>query len=227
MPASADPDVDFANQFTRAGQPPPPPADVAARMTDLESLAASARTARNELSTSREVSSRLKADYIANRPVAEKGRFNEANAQAEVDYDNRLVAYYRQKAKQVLLDYDQATWQKTFATTKALVWDTFLEKVVMPEVKRLPHYDFAEKAQKTAAVGRSILDIETDAELLSTKAAEVLALGPPSDGAKLIEQVWFDLDYGSHKSIDAALDAIDAPPDLKSLWAKFLTSGSN
>src|SRR5262249_41662402 len=84
---------------------------------------------------------------------------------------------------------------------------------------KISTYESANDYQKLV---QSVLNIERDVELLSSNAAEILALGPTSRTSPLFNEVWNGTEKSGCDVMNKSLDAIGAPGEVAKTWNNLL-----
>lgn len=203
---------------------PPAPAGITARISDVEFLAARARSSIQDLRSAKAQADAAEQIYNASALEQEHNRGQLEAVRRQLDYVEKLDDYLNAKKFAAEDTYRAMAWRKTDAAARALTWDIFDEKILAPALAQLPHYAAAERAGKAAALAKQIVQIEQNFELMAAAAAKTLALGAARDTNAVMDRVWGAHGKQAEETVDRTLEVIDAPPEAAKGWKAFFAA---
>ena len=206
----------------------PLPADLTARVAELEQLAQEAHANVRDLQAAKGEADILRQNYDSTSRQVESGEAAVKSGTRELDYLTKYNSGYLSSALASAQESQRFNgWIKVGSAIRAVVWDVASEKIIMPAIQQLPHYSAIDRANKAASLTRQVLSLEQNFELLSASAADVLALGSASDTENVMEQVFGSSREQMHDTVDKALDLIEAPPAAYKGWKAFFNASKD
>jgi hypothetical protein len=205
---------------------PPAPATLQEQVSELERMAGDARAAKARAAGAAQELSALEERYRSYYKIAEKGQDAVAQMEAETNLAKSRLNWLAAARRNAEVNVRNAVWQRVYATSKALVWGAMKGRVVPDALNDLAHAAPVEKARKYQALVDRILSIESDFELYSPQAAEVLAQGSPAEAQHVLDGVWGTSRAEGRETMQKALDAADAPESLRKAWGRLIGDGA-
>jgi len=216
-------DISFQRVFTPAPEPASAP-DPAARVSELEQLAAFARTAKTELESAKSASAAFRTQFETLSNLVHDGEGHVFSAKFKTEFARKQTVWLRRKLEDAQAQAQNYDWLKIEGGTRAALWDIFKEKVVMPAIEKTPHLPDAERAEKVLDLARQVRGLEGDFELFSTQSAGINALGPASQTSDIITKILGAPKDQAEETIDRTMAVIDAPPALTKAWKTWALS---
>ncbi len=192
------------------------------QVSDLEQLAGQARQAKAGAGQTQAELNQMEERYKSYFKIVQEGQDAIAGMYAQTRFYDSEARWYADQQANAATRLRNATWQRVYATAKAVVWEEVGEKLIPQALAAMAHAKAADKARKYAALVEQVRGIEGDFELYSPKAARVLAFGSAGEAQHLLDAVCGTSRQDGRQTMQKALDAAGAPKDLGEAWRKLV-----
>jgi hypothetical protein len=205
-----------------AAPEPPLSGTTEQQVSGLEQLATQARQAKAGADRTQAELNQMEDRYKSYFKIVHDGQDAIAGMYAQTRFYESEARWYADQQANAAIRLHNATWQRVYATVKAVVWEEVGEKLIPQALAAMAHANAADKARKVAALVKQVRGIEGDFELYSPQAARVLALGSSGDAQHLLDAVWGTSRKDGQQTMQKALDAAGAPENLGEAWRKLV-----
>jgi hypothetical protein len=226
------------------------------QVVDIEEMAHRAASAKVTLAATKQEMAAFRERYLSYQVLVGKAEDNIYRAECDLIHAESRLHQAKLDREHTNIGRLNATWLSLFTTTKAVAWDAFknnvkaeAERVTIAAYQGSPLYEISdeyvekvwpngqlhifnfgakyERAKEYGELVQRALDIEKDAELLSLKAAQTLALGATEESGKIIDDTWAVSGRDGQDTMHKALELVGVPQPAIDRWDNLLRQAGN